>query len=116
MRFEEKEECNGCLYSEYDYDGKETYFLACRKGKKCTGCIKPNKEEHWHEIGGKKLLVYQEQWLSYEGVTWNLVIFLQDGDGKLTEILHAGHCKGLLTERERIEMCEFALSMRSHTK
>lgn len=116
MRFEEKEECNGCLYSEYDYDGKETYFLACRKGEKCTGCIKPKGQAIDVEMDGRLFRVSQTEWLGYEGVCCNLVVLEKQENGEWQERLHAGKCKGFLNTEEAADMCRIVISFDNDCK
>lgn len=98
----EKPECGECIYSEYDYDGKDCIFLGCFKGDKCTGAKTPKKQVLEFDVDGVEYTVVQEEWLSYEGVAINLCIF-QKTDGKWHEILHSGHFGRFLTEEEAKE-------------
>ena len=89
---QEKDICKNCLYSEYDYDGEKGIFLGCcRTTKKCKGAIQPKTQEFEIERNGITFAFYQTEWLSYEGKTINLAIFLKDEKGKWQECLHSGH-------------------------
>lgn len=107
----EKPECKECLYSEYDYDGENVYFLACRKLGKCTGTIKPKSLDLDIEHKGVQFHISQTEWLSYIGETVNLVGFAKGEDGEFREIFHAGHYGKFLEEDEIPEFLDFMLSV-----
>lgn len=103
----EKKLCEKCVYSDYDYWGKDDVrFLGCFCGKKtgegeeCAHFHAPERREYEFEIDGRKFVLTQTEWLSYEGLTQNMVIFVEVGEGKWQEIAHAGHCGRLLDEKE----------------
>ena len=107
----EKPECKECLYSEYDYDGKNVYFLGCRKRGKCTGTIKPKSVSLDIEHKGFQFHISQHEWLSYTGKTVNLVGLVKGEDGEFRERFHAGHYGKFLEEDEIPEFLDFMLSV-----
>lgn len=106
----EKPECKGCLYSIYDYDGRNPIFLCCDRSK-CTGHVEPKKEEHFYTIDGEEVSIYQTQWNGYQGVTVNLVVFIKK-DGAYHEVMHSGFCGRFLSEEERIALAKSILEAR----
>lgn len=109
---EEKKECKGCLYSDYDYDGKEVYFLGCRKLSKCKGAVIPKERNVEVEHNGIKFHIHQAEWLSYTGKTVNLCVLKQDGKGEFHECLHAGHYGKFLKEEEIPQLLDFMESLK----
>lgn len=109
---EKRDDCYKCLYSMYDYDGRESNFVSCLLKGKCDGPIEPRMESHEYKIGEAKIRISQTQWLTNDGnVTQNLSVTVSDPDSEPFEFMHAGHCDRFLTEDERIAMANDVADM-----